>query len=57
MKLNVTKNEEKLEKSFTDACSNENFVKLVKKLKLKNEMDYYNSFTDYWPYDMEHKRR
>ena len=37
MKLNVTKNEEKLEKSFTDACSNENFVKLVKKLKLSKE--------------------
>ncbi len=26
------------------------------KLKLKNEMDYYNSFQDNWPYDMEHKR-
>ena len=29
----------------------------LEKLKLKNEMDYYNYFCDNWPYDMEHKRK
>ena len=35
----------------------EDYQNKLTKLQNKNEMDYYNSFTDYWPYDMEHKRR
>ena len=30
----------------------EEYQKKLEKLRLKNEMDYYNSFQDNWPYDM-----
>ncbi len=29
----------------------------LKELKLKNEMDYYNSFCDNWPYDINHQKK
>ncbi len=35
----------------------EEYQSKLEKLKLKNEMDYYNYFNDNWPYDMEHKRK
>ena len=35
----------------------EDYQSKLAKLKLKNEMDYYNSFINDWPYDMGHKSR
>lgn len=35
----------------------EDYQSKLANLKLKNEMDYYNSFINDWPYDMGHKSR
>ena len=42
--------------SKINALTEKDYQTKLIKLQNKNEIDYYNSFIEEWPYDMEHRK-